>query len=284
MIVLAKRNLKIFFKDKTAVFFSLLAVFIVVGLYVLFLRDTWTMSFSALEGASVLMDNWAMAGLVAITPFTAALGAFGIMINDKERKIYKDFYSSPIKRYEITGGYILSSFLVSLVLSGFALIFTQIYIVANGGALQDFLSIAKILGVIILSVFMNTSLVFFIVTFLDSQNGFATVSTIMGTLIGFLTGVYIPIGMMPKMVQTVIKVFPASQSALLLRNIMMEKAMEVSFANLPLSAIEEIKETMGLNFKFASYEVSLFEHLLYIIIIGLVFFLLALWRVSKKSK
>ena len=34
MLAFANRNLKVFFRDKTAVFFSLLAVFIVLGLYV----------------------------------------------------------------------------------------------------------------------------------------------------------------------------------------------------------------------------------------------------------
>jgi multidrug/hemolysin transport system permease protein len=45
MIAFMNRNLKIFFKDKSAVFFSLLAVFIIIGLYALFLGETWTDSF-----------------------------------------------------------------------------------------------------------------------------------------------------------------------------------------------------------------------------------------------
>ena len=45
MIGMAKRNLKLFFRDKSAVFFSLLAVFIIIGLFsvinwYLFQRDT----------------------------------------------------------------------------------------------------------------------------------------------------------------------------------------------------------------------------------------------------
>ncbi len=35
------RNLKLFFRDKSAVFFSLLAVFIIIGLYRFFLGDAW---------------------------------------------------------------------------------------------------------------------------------------------------------------------------------------------------------------------------------------------------
>lgn len=36
MINLAVRNLKIFFRDKSSVFFSFLSVIIIIGLYVLF--------------------------------------------------------------------------------------------------------------------------------------------------------------------------------------------------------------------------------------------------------
>ena len=41
MISFVSRNLKVFFRDKTAVFFSLLAVLIVLGLYIFFLGDVW---------------------------------------------------------------------------------------------------------------------------------------------------------------------------------------------------------------------------------------------------
>ena len=35
---LVKRNLKLYFRDKVSVFFSLLGVFIIIGLYVIFLE------------------------------------------------------------------------------------------------------------------------------------------------------------------------------------------------------------------------------------------------------
>lgn len=41
MNILIKRNLKIFFRDKSAVLFSLLAIFIIIALYAVFLGDVW---------------------------------------------------------------------------------------------------------------------------------------------------------------------------------------------------------------------------------------------------
>ena len=57
MIGFAKRNLLLFFRDKTSVFFSLLAVFIIIGLYALFLGDVWISSFSDMQGVRFLMDS-----------------------------------------------------------------------------------------------------------------------------------------------------------------------------------------------------------------------------------
>ena len=58
MINLAVRNLKIFFRDKSSVFFSFLSVIIIIGLYVLFLGDVITSDMDGLPGVRFLMDSW----------------------------------------------------------------------------------------------------------------------------------------------------------------------------------------------------------------------------------
>ena len=93
MLTFAQLNLKLFFRDKSAVFFSLLAVFIIIGLYALFLGDVWTDSLSDLANARQLMDSWIMAGLLAVTSITTTMGAFGVMVDDRSKKIDKDFAS-----------------------------------------------------------------------------------------------------------------------------------------------------------------------------------------------
>jgi multidrug/hemolysin transport system permease protein len=69
----------------------------------------------------------------------------------------------------------------------------EIYIVASGGAWLDAVSCLKIVLLIFLSTLMNTSLVCFIVSFINSNQAFSTVSTIIGTLIGFFTAFTSPL-------------------------------------------------------------------------------------------
>ncbi len=284
MMVFTKRNLLVFFRDKAAVFFSLLASLIIVVLYLLFLGDVWTNSFKGVANPREIMDNWIMAGLIAITPFTASMGAFGTMINDRTSRIYKDIYCSSISRFGITAGYIFSSFIIGTILSLVTLILAQGYILIQGGELISLIVLAKIIGMILLSTFMSTSFAFFIVSFFNSQNGFATASTISGTLIGFLTGIYLPIGMLPNAVQYVIKFFPVSHSAVLLRQVMMEKAMQVGFENIPIEAADEIKQTLGVIFKIKDYTMTPAVHLIILFGTGALFFGLALLSMSRKKK
>ena len=49
MLNIANRNIKLFFREKGNVFFSLLGVFIIIGLYLLFLGEAWGSGFDGLE-------------------------------------------------------------------------------------------------------------------------------------------------------------------------------------------------------------------------------------------
>ena len=220
MINFTLRNLRVFFKDKTAVFFSLLAVFIIIGLYVLFLGDVWSASFSDVQNARFIMDSWIMAGILAVTSFTTTMGAFGIMIEDRAKKITKDLVVSPIKTTSLVGGYILSSVIIGIIMSLVTLVLAEAYIIIGGGELMGITTFIKVLGLILLATFTNSAIVLFMVSFFDSLNAFSTASTVVGTLIGFLTGIYLPIGQLPTAIQWLIKLFPVSHAASLFRQVM----------------------------------------------------------------
>lgn len=284
MIGFAKRNLLIFFRDKTSVFFSLLAVFIIIGLYALFLGDVWVNSFGDMTGVRYLMDSWIMAGLLAVTSVTTTMGAFGIMVDDKTKKIIKDITSSPLKHSRIAGGYILSSYLIGCIMSFITLVLAEIYVVANGGELLGPAALAKVAGLILLSTFANTSIVLFVVSFFKSSNAFATASTIIGTIIGFLTGIYLPIGQLPEGVQWVIKLFPVSHSAVLFRQVMMADPLSVTFAGAPAETVHEFEEMMGVTYEFGGTTATPLLSILVLIATAAVFYVLSIWNLSRKKR
>lgn len=283
MLNLAYRNLKVFFRDKMSVFFSLLSVFIIIGLYVLFLGDVITADMEGIEGSRFLMDSWIMAGILAVASITTTIGAFGIMVEDRAKKNIKDFQSSPLKRYEIAGGYIISSFSVGIIMSLVALALSEIYIVSSGGSLLSIASFLKVISVIIISVISSSSMVYFIVSFFSSTNAFATASTVIGTLIGFLTGVYIPIGTLPAPVQSFIKIFPVSHSAALLRQIIMDEPIKNSFEGIPKDVLLGFKEQLGVTFKYGDYIANTWIHIGVLVLTAILFYGLAIFNLSRKK-
>ena len=230
------------------------------------------------------MDNWVMAGLLAVTTLTTTMGAFGTMVDDKTRKINKDFYSSPISRKSIAGGYVVSSITIGFIISLVVLALSQIYIVAEGGSLMSLGTLLKVLPLILLADIANASMVFFITSFFESQNAFATASTVIGTLIGFITGIYIPIGSLPDAVQWVIKIFPTSHAAVLMRQTMMEGPMAVGFSGVPAEHISEFKNMLGVTFDYGGTQISALGSILVLFAATAVFFALAVISISRKKK
>ena len=249
MIAFAKRNLKLFFRDKSSVFFSLLSVLIVLGLYVLFLGDQLVSSMKDVTGANRLMDSWIMAGILAITPVSTTLGSFGTIVSDKSKKIDKDFRSSPIKNRSLAAGYIISSFCIGCIMSLFALAVIEIYFACKSYALLSGLQFLQTLGVMLLSVLTSSAMMYLVVSLFHTQNAFATASTIIGTLIGFVTGIYLPIGSTDQSVQYVIEFFPISHAASLFRKILMADPMTESFKGAPDNIVTDFKLEMGVEFR-----------------------------------
>ncbi len=284
MITIAKRNIKLFFRDKTSVFFSLLAVFIIIGLYVLFLGDVMNQGLSEIPNPAFLINSWVMSGMIAVTSITTTMGAFGIMIEDREDKIMKDFYTSPIKRSSLTAGYIVSSFVIGVIMTLVTLVLSEIYIVSKGGELLELAAFAKVFGLILLSVLSNSALIFFMVSFFKGRNAFATASTVIGTLMGFLMGIYIPIGQLPESVQTVIKVFPPSHAASLMRRVMMEVPLGDLSSAMPQQYVDQFNLIFGVTFKFGDQIVTIGQSMLILAVTAVVFYGLSLINLSRKAR
>ena len=265
-------------------FSSLLSVFIIIGMYALFLGDVWTSGMKDVPGARYLMDSWIVAGLIAVTSVTTTMGAFGTMVEDQSKKIIKDIRSSPLPRVGIAGGYILSSLIIGVIMCIVALALCEVYILAGGGALLGGMHLLKVFALILLSTFSNTALVLFFVSFFHSINGFSIASTIIGTVIGFMTGIYIPIGQLPNGVQWVIKLFPPSHSALLLRQVIMDDAIKTSFAGAPAQVVDQFKELMGVSFKIGDTVVTPLLSIGILIAAGILFLGLSILNLSRKRK
>jgi multidrug/hemolysin transport system permease protein len=259
-------------------------VFIIFALYVLFLGDVWTNGLPKMPGARALTDSWIMAGILAVTSVTTVMGAFGTMVDDRVHNIIKDFGASPISKGKIAGGYVLSSFMVGVLMSLVAFALSEMYVAARGGALLSPAAAVQVLGLILLATLCNTAMVSFLVSFFKSVNAFATASSILGTMIGFLTGIYLPIGMLPAPVQFFVKIFPVSHAALLIRRVMTEAPMQAVFKGAPDLIVRTFEDQMGIAFRFGGQTVPAYVSVLILAGTAILFYALAIMRFSRKSR
>ncbi|WP_342511797.1 ABC transporter permease [Sporosarcina sp. FSL K6-1522] len=284
MMTFAKRNIFLYFRDKTSVFFSLLAVMILVALYVLFLGDTTAKQLPNFPAKKALLMSWFMAGMLAVTSMTTTLASFGVFVDDRANKTYMDFYSSPISRTKLVGGYITSAVVVGFIMCMFTLIASNIFLFLSGETMLSFRDMLAVSGVTILAVLASAAMVLFLVSFFETSNAFATASTVIGTLLGFLAGIYIPIGNLPDYLQDIVKLFPVSHSAALFRQIIMETPLIDSFANAPAEVKNAFLYNMGVFYDINGNKTSTLFSVFYLCLTTLLFFVLSLFVMKRKNK
>lgn len=261
LLRLVKRNILVFTRDRANIFFSLLSMIIIIGLMSLFLgnlnidnildllqeygghRDLDTDK----ENARNLIILWSVAGIIVVNSFSVTLAMIGIMVEDQDLKKLPSFFVSPMNRSAFVIAYILAAFIVGIIMCTLTFVIGQIVIIALGGPFLALNQIVKILLLIIINVFSFSCLGFFMAIFVHSRSAFSGLSTVTGTLVGFLAAIYLPIGSLPAGVQKALKCFPLLHGSALMRNAFTESALTSTFSNCPEQLISEYSNYMGIT-------------------------------------
>ena len=220
---LTARNWKVFVKDRANVFFALLAPLIVLVLYVLFLgRIQVDGLLASLEEAGVVpsaeteeavrafCDSWMLVGTVSCACITVPLCACGIMITDKSRGISADYLASPLPRWLPAVSYFCAVVFAGLLIGGIVLAVCLVWLAVTGGWYLTALDVLGCVGTLVLSVLASSTLLVFVVGFFRSQGAFTGLNVILGTVVGFLIGAYMPVTYFPKGVQYVTLFIPGT--------------------------------------------------------------------------
>lgn len=283
------RNLRIFFRDPMNVFFALLSALIVFLLYTLFLGNLQVISITESvpgtddETVKGFVDAWMLAAIVALTTITAPLGALSVFVEDSSTGRFRDFLVSPIKRGQLVLGYIGSAFTVGIIMSVIVFVVALLYL----GVLSDITlagdQIAASLLWIALSTAAFTALWSFIVPFVKSQGAFAGLSTIVGTIAGFIAGAYIAIGLFPDAVRYTVSALPFAQSAMLLRR---EFAADLlaDLVGENAQAVSELEEFYGLTLAVGDWIVPTWFAIALLLAIAVVFTSLAASRIRSRIR
>ncbi len=277
----AKRCCLLYFRDKAAVFFSLMASLIVIMLYLLFLRDMTVEGNADITDMGNLVDSWMLAGILGLVSVTCSAAALQTMVTDMSDGRDSDFKVTPLGPYGLAAGYALSTFIVGLIMSYIILVIAVVYLSVTGCEMS--VSGTVISAVLVIPSSLSGSVIMFaITTFIRSPGAFSGMYTVFSVAIGFVTGIYVPFGSMPSGIGTAAVFVPATQMSSLFRKYLAGDAMDHSMAGAPESTVSEFRLDMGFDLFVGDTEFTVLMSLLYVLAVTAVFFLIAVWNIRRK--
>lgn len=283
---LFRRHLRLFGSDPVNWIVSFLSVAVILSLYFLFIRDFTIKAISDLglvhQEVEEFVDLLMISGLLIVIVATSCLPISAIAVKDRERNIIHDFEVSPISRFGIHASYLIASIFISMLLVCLVFFLILIYFYQ----LHDFrlsnLQIMQCLFILLIACCLSSLMLYLVSLPFKSMTSFTSFGNLFGVMIGFLTGVYIPIGYYPQVIQNGIFAFPLSLTTSLLRNIMTNSSLTTMTSNYPIEMKQGIQDMFGMNVQIQSITMNSENQLLYCIAFGC--FLLFILVVSNKMK
>jgi len=283
------RNLRLFFRDRLGVFFSLVSALVVFLLYTLFLGNLQTEGLSESfpqasdEEIRGFVDSWMFAGILGITTITTALGAMVVFVEDSGSGRFQDFLVSPIRRERLILGYLLSAVLISMIMTALVLAVSLAYLFVVSGVTIAVVPLLKICGYLALSCFAFSALSAFAVSFIRTAGAYSALSTIVGTVLGFIAGSYIPVGNFPEGVREFVSALPFLQSSMLVRQEMTAETLPAMTGDQP-AAIEEMQSVFGITAQVGDWQVGTGYVIFVLVAMTVVFTLAAAIRIRGRVR
>lgn len=285
-LALVGRNLRIYFRDRAVVLLSLLSAVILLLLYLLFLGSLQVENLrEALPDASDdniawFVGSWVYSGIVMITTLSTGLAALGAYVDDRVSGRFKEFRVSPIRRWQLILGYQLSAVVVATLVSVVVLLAGALLLRLLYGHSPSPLDLATAVGLIVLLSMAFAALSSFLLTFVSSQGAFSAFSTIVGTLLGFLAGAYLPLGLLSPTMVNVLNVLPFSPAAMLLRGPLAGDALEGLSGDV-VQARDAVAGYYGFDLSVGGVAVQPVWVVLGLLVMTVVFTTLGAWRIGR---
>ncbi len=281
---LLRRNVLLYFRDGTAVFFSLLSMLIVLALMVVFLGNMNSENvvyaleqFGGVRDAAAdkahadyLIQMWTLAGILVVNTVTVTLTVTGKMVEDEVGHKLASFYVTPVKKIKIALGYIGSAWFVGSLMSLFTLAAGEIYMVLCSHPLLPADSLGKLTGMILLNGFVYAALFYLAALLIHSNSAWSGLQSIVGTLVGFVGAIYLPVSMLPDSVMKALKCLPVLHGTAIMREICIRDALDTTFSGLPEAAKDIFREQMGVTVMVGEGKAQLWQQLLFLLGYGMI--------------
>jgi multidrug/hemolysin transport system permease protein len=226
-----------------------------------------------------LSDSLMLANAVSIGAVTVAMTALGVMVSDKDKKITMDFMVAPISKNILVASYFLSSFIICLIICAAFVLAGGMLLLSLYGVFFSALQILFIFLSTALALVFGNIFMIFILSFFKKETALGGLGTIIGTLIGFISGAYVPMNMFSDLIRNTILCLPFAQIAAILKNAFLYDVNK----SIGLSAEMFEKFLYDNGVKVSAFNVNLSLFVLILVIVGYIvlFSLLSTLRYRK---
>ena len=292
--VLAKRNLKIFLRDRATVFFSFMSTLILIALYFLFIAKTYIGEMDNMSGGlSIGLDEngknlivylQMMAGVLVLNSMSLATGVFSTIARDFETRRSDSFLLTPAKTPELILAYFATGIAVSFGFNTFTWLLTFILI----GAITGYWLTAGVfflaLAVLFITSLISCSIMLLVTAVIKSSAAVGVVTGVAGTFFGFLCGIYMPYSNLGEGTKAIGSLFPFSHITVWLKRVVLNDAFS------QLSIPEKIRDILyddffsAVSLGFCSLKAPLWLMILYSAAFGLICLILSWFFLNRRFK
>lgn len=287
MRTLVHRHLKLFIKNPANIVLSFLSSVVILSLYFLFIRDFTIKAVSDYGFISdyneLFVDRLMTSGLLIVIGATSVLSIIFIFVKDRYSGTIKDFMVTPLSSYKIIYSYFIAAFLISMIITMIVYIGIEIFFYISYQSVPTTIIIIKSITTLFFSNLIASLLILVIALGIKSFTSFSTFETLYGVVIGFFTGVYIPIGYYPTIIRNIFFYFPLCQTTSILRNIQTSSVVDSILENYPESQHSILYETFGVHLTFQNESISLPDQWKMVMILFILLNVILLFIISIKK-
>ena len=262
-----------------AVLFSIMGALILLVLYVLFLGKLQIdglmvdLPDSARDDVEGFVFNWVFSGILITSAITVPQAALGVLVEDRTRGGIKDFLVAPVSRTTLTVSYIFAAVIVAMTILIFEIVVGSIGLAILGHFSMSIARVLELVVALLLLTLVFSAIAAFLITLVKSQGGMSALSSLVGTLAGFLSAAYIPPIALPEAVTNVLNFLPFTPAGMLIRQIVVAPALDA--ISLPPEAFDIFQFGYGLKLEMFGEPVSTWVAVGIVASWGVVFGLIA---------
>ena len=286
-IELTKRNIKLYLRDKSTVFFSLVSSIIIIALFVLFLGKLYIdgtiemfgeYGVTDKDGVRALIFSWILAGIIVLNSVSIPQMMLSRIILDKESKSTNDFYVIPFNRSILGLSYIASAIIVGTTLTYVSFLAGELYIYLISGELFSIGTHIIIFAVIILCTTSFSALMLLVYSFVNTSSTIGGITAFTSSVGGFLAGIYITIGNLSGITKDIVSSNPLAHATTLLRTILMNPQSDKLFENVPAEFVKSFSDSMAVNLYVGSFQFSSIHYVISLIALTIICFTISYFK------